>query len=65
MQDPLNEPNISPYKVKSIIKALQMLSLDTNVANVVSNVNASVSLLNDLKGQNETIISLLQQLVSK
>lgn len=65
MDDPLNEVSISPYKVRSIIKALSSNSMDTNVANTASNTNATVSMLNDIKIQNTQIISLLQQLVDK
>lgn len=65
MNDPLNEASISPYKVNSYIKAMQLLQMDSNLANTASNTNATVSMLSDIKKQNETIISLLQQLVDK
>lgn len=65
MNDPLNEASISLYKVNSYIKAMQLLQMDSNLANTASNTNATVSMLSDIKKQNETIISLLQQLVGK
>lgn len=65
MNDPLNEASISPYKVNSYIKAMQLLEMDSNLANTASNTNAAVSMLNDIKTQNTQIISLLQQLVGK
>lgn len=65
MNDPLNEASISPYKVNSYIKAMQLLEMDSNLANTASNTNAAVSMLNDIKTQNTQIISLLQQLVDK
>lgn len=63
--DPLNEVSISPYKVRSYAKALALTGVQSNVANTASNTNATVSMLNDIKGQNTQIISLLQQLVDK
>lgn len=63
--DPLNEVSISPYKVRSYAKALGLTGVQSNVANTASNTNATVSMLNDIKGQNTQIISLLQQLVDK
>lgn len=65
MNDPLDERNISPYKVESYMKALELTGVQSNVANTASNTNATVSMLNDIKGQNTQIISLLQQLVDK
>lgn len=65
MNDPLNEVSISPYKVRSFAKALELTGVQSNVANTASNTNATVSMLNDIKGQNTQIISLLQQLVDK
>lgn len=65
MNDSLNEAGISSYKVNSYIKAMQLLQMDSNLANTASNTNATVSMLSDIKKQNETIISLLQQLVGK
>lgn len=65
MNDSLNEASISSYKVNSYIKAMQLLQMDSNLANTASNTNATVSMLSDIKKQNETIISLLQQLVGK
>lgn len=72
MNDPLDDVSISPYKVRSFARAMQLLSVDTNLANTASNTNATVSMLNDIKAQNTTIINnqndiktLLQQLVDK
>lgn len=65
MNDPLSGRNISPYKVESIMKALNLNNVESNVANTASNTNATVAMLNDIKGQNTQIISLLQQLVDK
>ena len=65
MNDPLNEASISPYKVNSYIKAMQLPEMDSTLANTASNTNAAVSMLNDIKTQNTQIISLLQQLVDK
>ncbi len=77
--DPLNERNISPYKVESIRKALSLNAVDTNVATTADNTgviktntqgikNNTDSLKTDLAlihADLQTTNSLLQQLVNK